>query len=233
VNRLRQWITPTSGGALILAASTGYAALWLLAEPAGQPRGRYLGEACGAEAVMLLSTALVLTTLLPAIEGSFGGLDRVAVWHRNIALVASPYVRRGALSTLHIDQASVLRTMELVLGMQPLSSYTQYAAVPYDMFTSKPDLTPYTALTPSYDLAATNPAAAAGTPASVPLNLTQIDLAGPVLEAQLWQATRPGEPMPSALLRELAGRGGINADALAAWARGAACVCDPRARGLD
>ena len=58
MNRLRQWITPTSGGALILAASTGYAALWLLAEPAGQPRGRYLGEACGAEAVMLLSTAL-------------------------------------------------------------------------------------------------------------------------------------------------------------------------------
>ena len=88
MNRLRQWITPTPGGALVLAASTGYAALWLLAKPAGQPRGRYLGETCGAEAVMLLSTALLLTTLLPAIERSFGGLDRVAVWHRNLALAA-------------------------------------------------------------------------------------------------------------------------------------------------
>ncbi|MCW2599276.1 MAG: beta-propeller repeat protein [Frankiales bacterium] len=165
-------------------------------------------------------------------DDSQDGLDH-RDGHRNIALVASPYVRQGALSTLHIDQASVLRTMELVLGLQAMSSYTQYAAVPYDLFSTKPDLTPYTAITPTYDMAATNPAATTGTPAVVPLDLSQVDLAGPVLEAQAWQATRPGEPMPSALLRELAARGRINPEALAAWAKGVACLCDPRSLARD
>jgi DNA-binding beta-propeller fold protein YncE len=165
-------------------------------------------------------------------DDSQDGLDH-RDGHRNIALVASPYVRPGALSSLHIDQASVLRTMELILGLRPLSSYTQYAAVPYDLFTSTPDLRPYTALTPTYDMNAKNGAAAAGTAAAVPLDLSQIDVAGPVLEAQIWQATRPGEPMPAMLLAELAGRGGINGDALAAWSRGTSCGCDPHGVELD
>jgi hypothetical protein len=42
--------------------------VWLVARPGGQPTGRYLGELCGAEVVVLLACALVLATLLP-----FGG----------------------------------------------------------------------------------------------------------------------------------------------------------------
>ena len=52
---------------------------------ADQPTSRYAGEICGAEAVLLFSCTLVLATLLPAIERAFGGLDRVAVWHRRAA----------------------------------------------------------------------------------------------------------------------------------------------------
>ena len=165
-------------------------------------------------------------------DDSQDGLDH-RDGHRNIALLASPYARRGALSSLHISQASVLHTMELVLGINPLSSYTQYAAVPYDLFTAKPDLTPYSAITPTYDLAATNSAAKAGSASSLTLDLSGIDRAGPLLEAQIWEATRPGEPMPALLLRELATRGGVSAEALAAWAKGVPCACAPRSLGRD
>jgi predicted ferric reductase len=79
---------PSLGETLLAAVATGNVALWLVARPPNQATGRYVGELCGAEAVLLLSCALVLTTLLPAIERAFGGLDRVAVWHRRAATIA-------------------------------------------------------------------------------------------------------------------------------------------------
>jgi 6-phosphogluconolactonase (cycloisomerase 2 family) len=164
-------------------------------------------------------------------DDSQDGLDH-RDGHRNVLLVASPWARKGALSSLHVSQASVLHTVELILGMAPLSSYTQYAPVPYDLFTSKPDLTPYTAQTPTYDMAATNPAATPGTAAAVPVDLRVVDVAGPVLEAQIWEATHPGVGMPAALLAELRSRGGIREEALEAWAHGQACTCNPLRDGL-
>lgn len=163
-------------------------------------------------------------------DDSQDGLDH-RDGHRNVLLVASPYAKRGALSSLHVSQASVLRTVELLLGMAPLSSYTQYAPVPYEMFTAKPDLTPYRSITPTYDMAATNPPAAPGSASSVPLDLSVVDVAGPVLEAQLWEATHPGQGMPAALLAELRDRGGIREEALAAWGRGQPFAGDPRRTG--
>jgi hypothetical protein len=147
-------------------------------------------------------------------------------------LLASPYAKRGFISHLHISQASVMHTIELILGLRPLSTYTQTAPVPYDMFTSNPDPAPYTAETPTYPIDAMNPSPVYGTPASVPIDVSAIDVAGPVLEAQIWQATRPGEPMPAILLHELAARGGISPQALDAWARGAPCDCRPLLPGL-
>jgi len=88
VKRLARDLGLTPGAVAVVAAAVGYALLWLLARPAGQPTGRYLGEVFGAEAVELLACTLVLATLLPGIERSFGGLDRVAVWHRRTAVAA-------------------------------------------------------------------------------------------------------------------------------------------------
>jgi predicted ferric reductase len=73
------------GPATLGVVAVGYAVLWLVARPAGQPAGRFVGELCGAEAVLLFSCSLVMATLLPFIERAFGGLDRVAVWHRRVA----------------------------------------------------------------------------------------------------------------------------------------------------
>jgi predicted ferric reductase len=81
-------VVPSFGVTLLAAVATGNVALWLVARPPNQPTGGYVGELCGAEAVLLLSCALVLATLLPAIERAFDGLDRAAVWHRHAATIA-------------------------------------------------------------------------------------------------------------------------------------------------
>jgi hypothetical protein len=163
-------------------------------------------------------------------DDSQDGLDHID-GHRNILLVASPYARRG-VSHLHTSQASVLHTIELILGMRPMSSYTQNAPVPYEMFTSVPDLTPYRAETPTYPIDAANPSPLYGTPAAVPIDLSSIDLAGPVLEAQIWWATNPGKPLPKMLADELVTHGGITPQALAAWTNGRPCACQPLMPGL-
>ena len=81
-------LVPTVGGAVVILVAVGYVVLWLVARPADQPGGRYIGEIFGAEAVLLLSCSLVLTTLLAPIERAFSGLDRVAVWHKWVATAA-------------------------------------------------------------------------------------------------------------------------------------------------
>jgi len=82
-----------------------YPVLWVLAKPADEPSGRFAGEILGAEALLLFGIALVLVTVLPAIERAFGGLDRVALWHRDVAvagvLLSIPHV---ALATSSPDR---------------------------------------------------------------------------------------------------------------------------------
>jgi predicted ferric reductase len=76
-----------AGVVALVTVAVAYPVLWVLARPGGQPLGRFLGELCGAEAVLLFSCSLVLATLLAPIERAFGGLDRVALWHRRAAVV--------------------------------------------------------------------------------------------------------------------------------------------------
>jgi DNA-binding beta-propeller fold protein YncE len=73
-----------------------------------------------------------------------GGQDHVSA-HRTISLVASPYVKRGYMSHAHHSSMSMTKTMELLLGAQPLTQFDRYATDMRDYFTATPDLTPYTA----------------------------------------------------------------------------------------
>ena len=75
-----------AGVVALVTVAVAYPLLWVLARPGGQPLDRFLGELCGAEAVLLFSCSLVLATVLAPIERAFGGLDRVAVWHRRAAV---------------------------------------------------------------------------------------------------------------------------------------------------
>ena len=75
-----------AGVVALVAVAVAFPVLWVVARPGGQPLSRFLGELCGAEAVLLFSCSLVLATVLTPIERAFGGLDRVAVWHRRAAV---------------------------------------------------------------------------------------------------------------------------------------------------
>ncbi|MGO0121874.1 stalk domain-containing protein [Desulfothermobacter acidiphilus] len=76
------------------------------------------------------------------------GCDHVDA-HRTVGLVISPYAKRGAVISTHYDQASMLRTMELILGLPPMSMYDAAALPMFDCFTSHPDFRPYRALGPA------------------------------------------------------------------------------------
>jgi predicted ferric reductase len=60
--------------------------LWLVARPAGEPTGSYVGQFLGAESILLLSIGLVLISTLPWVEEWFDGIDRAAIWHRRVAI---------------------------------------------------------------------------------------------------------------------------------------------------
>jgi sugar lactone lactonase YvrE len=67
--------------------------------------------------------------------------------HRAPTLVISPWVKRGYVSSVHYNESSIWRTIQLILGVeQPLNAYWANAAPMYDMFTSTPDYTPYEAI---------------------------------------------------------------------------------------
>ena len=118
--------------------------------------------------------------------------------HRTVGLVISPYVKRGATDSTHYTTASMVRTMELILGLPPLTQYDQNATPLLNCFTSSADMTAYANLAPLVDVEAKNPAKGDGATASAKLDLSGVDRADPdALNAILWAALKPGVPLPA------------------------------------
>ena len=86
------------------------------------------------------------------------GVDHID-GHRTVALVASPFARRGVIDSTFYSQPSMVKTIELMLGLPAL---TLFDLVATDMRASfiapgaAPDFAPYTALTPKQSLFETN-----------------------------------------------------------------------------
>ncbi len=89
-------------------------------------------------------------------DDSQDGADHVDA-HRMPAFVISPYAAHGAVVHTRYDQYSVMRTVELILGLHPLSLFDAFATPMDAAFTRHPDFTPYTAIQPTQNLDATNP----------------------------------------------------------------------------
>jgi hypothetical protein len=119
--------------------------------------------------------------------------------HRSVVLVASPYARRGAVDSTLYTTAGVLRTMELILGLPPLSQLDAAAAPMYRAFQAKPDLAPYTLRPARFPLDEKNAPNAPGAAASLAMNLDEEADLAPDLELNeiLWQSVRgAGSVMP-------------------------------------
>src|SRR5437660_3563035 len=63
--------------------------------------------------------------------------------HRSVLLVASPYARQNAVDSTFYTTASVLRTIEGILGLPPLSQYDAGATPLWNAFTRRPDSTAF------------------------------------------------------------------------------------------
>lgn len=83
-------------------------------------------------------------------DDSQDGPDHVDA-HRSPALVISAYNRPGALIHQYHNTVSLIRTMEIILGMPPMNDLDA-AASPMDIFQAKPDLRPYKAILPEVAL---------------------------------------------------------------------------------
>lgn len=84
------------------------------------------------------------------------GLDHVD-GKRTVALCISPYTKRGEVISTQYNQNSILRTIELILGLPPMSQFDLVATPMYDCFTGKPNFTPYQALPNQIPLDQMNP----------------------------------------------------------------------------
>jgi hypothetical protein len=118
--------------------------------------------------------------------------------HRSPILVISPFTRRGVVDSTLYTTSGVLRTMELILGLPPMSQYDAAATPLYNAFTTTPTLTPFTHVAARVSLEDKNDWNSPGAAASARMNFTAPDLA-PDLELNqiVWQSVRgAGSTMP-------------------------------------
>lgn len=94
--------------------------------------------------------------------------------------------------------SSVLRTMELVLGLEPMTQYDAAATPMYNAFQATPNTSPFTALPARVSLEERNGSTAWGAEASLRMNLDEADMAPEVeLNEILWRSIRGAHsPMP-------------------------------------
>ena len=84
------------------------------------------------------------------------GWDHVS-GYRTTAYLASPYTRRHAVVSRNYNQTSLIRTMELILGLPPMNQMDGSATPMFDCFTPEPDFTPFDSLTNNVPLDQMNP----------------------------------------------------------------------------
>ena len=76
--------------------------------------------------------------------------------HRTVGLVISPFVKRHSVDSTLYTTASMVRTIELILGLPPLTQYDAGASPMFNCFQKTPELAVYHPLAPKVDLFAKN-----------------------------------------------------------------------------
>jgi phospholipase C len=126
----------------------------------GQRRGKVTPTAAVADNDLALgqlvehlsNSAIWAETAIFVLEDDAqNGPDHVDA-HRSPAFVISPYTRRGVVNHTMYSTSGVLRTMELILGLPPMSQYDAAARPLYECFQAAPNPLPYQAKPAQVDL---------------------------------------------------------------------------------
>ncbi len=119
--------------------------------------------------------------------------------HRTIAFVISPYTKRGHVDSTMYSTSSMLRTMELILGLKPMSQFDAAAAPMSASFTHLPNFEPYDAVRPAVRLDEVNGKLAWGAETSRRMDFTKEDAADDILLNEvIWRSIKGADsPMPA------------------------------------
>lgn len=117
--------------------------------------------------------------------------------HRAPAFILSPFTRgRGIDSTMY-NTTSMLRTIEMILGLQPMTHFDAAATPMVASFRAARDMTPYSPEKPRYSLEERNPANSATAARSARLNLEEADMIDDdEMNEILWLALKGTPPPP-------------------------------------
>jgi YVTN family beta-propeller protein len=142
------------------------------------------------------------TAIVVVEDDAQDGPDHVDA-HRSVALVISAYNKPGMLVHEFHNTVSLIRTIELLLGMEPMNQLDA-TATPINIFRAEADLRPYKALVPNValDNLVTPPARDAATAywmrRTEEQDLERADMAdAEILNRIIWFSVRGNLPMPS------------------------------------
>ncbi|MEZ4899577.1 MAG: bifunctional YncE family protein/alkaline phosphatase family protein [Saprospiraceae bacterium] len=118
------------------------------------------------------------------------GSDHVDA-HRTTAYLAGPFVKRGFVDHTMYSTSSMLRTMELILGLPPMSQYDAAAEPMWRCFTQQADLTPFTSVPNQVNLNDVNVKMSWAARQSEKIDLTKEDRVPDLLFSQIiWKAVK-------------------------------------------
>ena len=142
------------------------------------------------------------TAIVVVEDDAQDGPDHVDA-HRSVALVISAYNKPGALIHEFHNTVSLIRTIELLLGIEPMNQLDA-TATPINIFRAEADLRPYKVLLPNVALEnlVTPPARDAATAywmrRTEEQNFAHADMADPeILNRIIWYSVKGNTPMPS------------------------------------
>ncbi|HEX7904048.1 MAG TPA: bifunctional YncE family protein/alkaline phosphatase family protein [Chitinophagaceae bacterium] len=112
--------------------------------------------ACGLFVEYLSKSPIWKETAIFIVEDDAqNGPDHVDA-HRSTAYVAGGFVKRGLVDHTMYSTSSLLRTIELILGLPPMSQYDAAAEPMWRCFSSTPDLTPFQSVAAKIDITEKN-----------------------------------------------------------------------------
>ena len=111
--------------------------------------------------------------------------------HRTEALVISPYTQTGKVDSTFYSTVSMLRTMELIVGVGPMTQFDALATPMVRAFTPHPNVTAYEARIPSQPMNQINGATAPMSAAMAGLSDTIADqLPDKIMNEAIWKSVR-------------------------------------------
>jgi YVTN family beta-propeller protein len=138
------------------------------------------------------STAIFVTE-----DDAQNGPDHIDA-HRTEALVVSPYTQTGRVDSTFYSTVSMLRTMELIVGIRPMTQFDTYANAMFGTFSDRPNNRRYDAVRPAQSFTELNGANAPMAAESAAQQLgTEDKIDERTFNQAIWQSVKgAGSVMP-------------------------------------